>query len=603
MSKVTTVTNERKNELLLEARKARVSWIQCSKIPYQHFEEDPAPLPQQPQEQHDRSTNSNNPIHDLSPSNIIQSIPSSLKVLDLLLEGKSQEEKLTLTNEWKSELRLDLEAKRQEELVGSIDDHAFLFYYSEIVERLCLPECKDIVQGMRHFVKSLEELTIRIQKEDPTSKEEGHMTQIKDAMCTYLENLYDTLASHPLWRENSGLSHDTKMMVDTFVYSKCYTHIMKVMVSEELQVEESYMQDRLQFLNEFVEPVHLELNLWNDINSNLHYVEEETEYATPCKPWEQDLVNPIALLHGLGKLYSPAQMLRCILDVYRGINDTLKNLFLHHKGGKAPSADDILPTLILTVICARPKKIMSILTFVEWFATDEQKRGENGYAFATLYSAMQFIKELDLEQRNDDEKDTSKPTLHMSQAEMKELLRNYLERKRDIFSEQQMNVTDASSQIEGVTQDMDISSRSLDAYQPISISLHEVTAARLRGENLNEWAQRYIDSNEESWKQPAQIQDDEEKKQFESLHQQETLSLPDGFTRSYKYLSADPNNVRLVEIPGILEEYSMLVRTVETLISERNSYLRHHRKDETKLKKERLEASLAEIEKGTDSLS
>jgi hypothetical protein len=297
-------------------------------------------------------------------------------------------------------------------------------------------------------------------------------------------------------------------------------------------------------------------------------------------------------------------MLRCILDVYRGINDTLKNLFLHHEGGKAPSADDILPTLILTVICARPKKIMSILTFVEWFATDEQKRGENGYAFATLYSAMQFIKELDLEQTNDGEKDTSKPTLHMSQAEMKERLRNYLECKKDVFSGQEINVTHSSSHTEGVTQDMDTSSsRSLDAYQPISISLHEVTAARLRGENLNEWAQRYIDSNKESWKQSAQIQDDEEKKQFESLHQQETLSLPDGFTRSYKYLSADPNNVRLVDIPGILEEYSMLVRAVETLISERNSYLRHHRKDETKLKKERLEASLAEIEKGTDSPS
>lgn len=593
MSKVTTVTNERKHELLLEARKARVSWIQSSKIPYQQFEEDPAPL----------LTNSKNPIHDLSPSNIIQSIPSSLKVLDLLLEGKSEEEKLILTKEWKSELRLDTEAKRQEELVGSIDDHAFLFYYSEIVERLCLPECKDIVQGMRHFVKSLEELTIRIvQKEDQTSKE-GHIAQIKDAMCTYLENLYGTLASHSLWRENSTLSDETKMMVDTFVYSKCYTHIMKVMVDEELQVEEAFMQDRLQFLNEFVQPVHLELNLWNDSNSNLDYVEEVTEDGTPCKLWEKDLLHPIALLHGLGKLYSPAQMLRCILDVYRGINDTLKNLFLHHEGGKAPSADDILPTLILTVICARPKKIMSILTFVEWFATDEQKRGENGYAFATLYSAMQFIKELDLEQTNDGEKDASKPTLHTSPAEMKEFLRKYLERKKDTFSEQEMNVTHASSRKEDVTQDSDTSSRSLDAYQPISISLHEVTAARLRGENLNEWAQRYIDSNKESWKQPANIQDDEEKKQFESSYQNETLSLPDGFTRSYKYLSADPSNVRLVDIPGILEEYSMLVKTVETLIHERNSYLRHHRKDETKLKKERLEASLAEIEQGADSLS
>ena len=44
----------------------------------------------------------------------------------------------------------------------------------------------------------------------------------------------------------------------------------------------------------------------------------------------------------------------------------------------------------------------------------------------------------------------------------------------------------------------------------------------------------------------------------------------------------------------------MLVRAVETLISERNALIRHNRKDEKKLKKERLEASLAEIEKDTE---
>lgn len=301
-------------------------------------------------------------------------------------------------------------------------------------------------------------------------------------------------------------------------------------------------------------------------------------------------------------------MLRCILDVYRGINDTLKHLFLQKQdgGGKAPSADDILPTLILTVICARPKNIMSILTFVEWFATDEQKRGESGYAFATLYSAMQFIKELDLQPTDDkgDDGNTGKPTLQMSQAEMKELLRKHLERKEETtLAESNMNGTIVLNTDDVPSEGIPTSPSSSGTFQPISIPLHEVTAARLRGENLKDWAQRYIDSNQLSWEQAAIVPDDEAMKQTENVYPNETLSLPDGFNRSYKYLSTDPNNVRYADIPGILEEYSMLVRAVETLISERNALIRHNRKDEKKLKKERLEASLAEIEKDTKSLS
>ena len=593
MSKVTTVTSERKKQLLLEARKDRLSWIQSSKIPYQQFEQDPSD---------GKDTVQKNPLHPLSSSNIIQSIPSSLKVLDLLLEGTSQEDKHILTKEWNTELRIQTETKRQEELIGSIDDHAFVFYYNEIIERLCLPECKDIVQKMRQFVKSLQDMSSSCCTKDE------EMTNMKNTICTFLENLYDTLASHPLWREKDGvLSNDTKMMLDTFVYSKCYKHIRNIMMDKDLESEEQFMTDRLEFLNEFIEPIHLEIPFWNGEFHDLNHIHDKEintmETSSSSPPWEQHLTHPIALLHSLGKLYSPSQMLRCILDVYRGINDALKNVFLHLDGEKTPSADDILPTLILTVICARPKNIMSILTFVEWFATDEQKRGESGYAFATLYSAMQFIKELDLQPEDEDHDKTKKPTLHMSQTEMKKLLNKYLERKEHTCSDTEKYDAHAPS-TDDVPQGKVTSTSSLGTFHPITIPLHEVTAARLRGENLKEWAQRYIDSNHQSsLEQTAISHDDEGKNQTETLHQNEMMSLPDGFNRSYKYLATDPNNVRFADIPGILEEYSMLVKAVETLISERNSFMRHNRKNEQKLKRERLEASLAEIEKDTDSLS
>jgi hypothetical protein len=62
---------------------------------------------------------------------------------------------------------------------------------------------------------------------------------------------------------------------------------------------------------------------------------------------------------------------------------------------KLPSADDVLPAIILTVIRARSERLLFNLKFVEDFCAPEDLRGEAGYAFTNLHGAVQFLQELD----------------------------------------------------------------------------------------------------------------------------------------------------------------------------------------------------------------
>jgi hypothetical protein len=45
--------------------------------------------------------------------------------------------------------------------------------------------------------------------------------------------------------------------------------------------------------------------------------------------------------------------------------------------------------------------------------------------------------------------------------------------------------------------------------------------------------------------------------------------LPPGFSRSYTYLTTRPEDLRLVDLEPLLDEYKLLVQTTEVLLAER----------------------------------
>lgn len=130
-AKVSTVTEERKHELLMEARNARVAWVQSS-APYKHTEN--TVIGRSPPK------SSADAICILDSTLSSRCLPSFTSILGVLLDGKQAREVEELTKTWREKIQNRQNKIHSEKLVGDLDDHAFMFCYQEILERLCLPE-------------------------------------------------------------------------------------------------------------------------------------------------------------------------------------------------------------------------------------------------------------------------------------------------------------------------------------------------------------------------------------------------------------------------------------------------------------------------------
>lgn len=441
---------------------------------------------------------------------------------------------------------------------------------------------------MRHFVRSFHDLF----ENDASALGQGAGGAGIDNMISsihkYLASVYSSIASHHSWGGDN--TSETKMMLETFIYSKCHEVIMKALRNSDvftLDKDELEFGERLVFL-QFVNPSHLEIPYFCSLPSKRDGL------------WKDVLSKPIMLLQSLDNMYSPAQMLRCILEVYRGVNDALKLVIAGSDGaGRMPSADDCLPTIILCMICAKPR-ILTNLKFLEVFATNEQMRGEAGYAFTNLFSATQFIRELDLDM--DGEAGSSRPSLHIAPEELKQKLTDFKTKMRgDVnFSCDHKNDPVIESEIKQIP-----AHANMNVYPPITVPVHVVTAARLSGDDPSDWALKWLTSNTSSMdlRLDSSLLSTESGEGTEQAAGKTTRAnappFPEGFTRSYKFLATEPNDIRISDIPALLDEYKLLVRTTEILLMERNMMERNTILNQMKNKKEILDQSLAEAEAST----
>jgi hypothetical protein len=570
-----TVTEDRKRELLMEARRARLSWIQSS-LPYKHSNEEIVKKSNTigSSDKPDRTDNDN--IDILKDAPIAKHLPSAIPVLNNLLQSKSD----LPIQAWTDKIKTRRERIQSEALVNALDDHAFIFYYQEILQRLSMPESMDLVQGIRHFVRSFSDL----------AKQPGQAVhKLVSSIQKHMESVYSVIAVHSSWRGDN--THETKMMLETFVYSKCNGMILDALRKEDDggdNAEENKFTDRLEFL-QFIQPSHLEIDC---------FPTGEVEDS-----WKDILSKPITLLQSIDRLYSPTQMLRCVLEVYRGVNDALKTALASEKAldgssTRMPSADDILPTLILTLICARPNQILTNLKFLELFATQEQMRGEAGYAFTNLFSATQFIRELDLDREGETE--NGGPTLKIDSADLKQKLSMFQDKVNESRIDNDDTAHDATT-LDGESK-TSAESNTLDERKIVShvhLPVSELTAARLRGEDITQWAMKWIDEKHTSslelhtasGEKTAQTGDETALSALQATTQP---SLPDGFKRSYQFLATEPDDIRMSDIPALLEEYRMLVRTTEILLVGQSNLASKQRDLAMISKKGNLEVSLAQ---------
>jgi len=299
---------------------------------------------------------------------------------------------------------------------------------------------------------------------------------------------------------------------------------------------------------------------------------------------EELLKGPMDALRSVGLYYSAYDKLQRIMALYKAVNAALSEALNRGqkeetedgrktKPKKLPSADDVLPTIILTVLLAKPERLHLDLEIVEDFSPPEYLRGEAGYAFTNLYGAVHFLLDLDLDEPK---------SLSIGAEEFKKGLEASRAKTENRIRRASALTTSPSSDAEQCA--------AADIIEVASVNIPpiEIRMARRRGEDVDlDWAMRWTEQNTQlSIKGDESLSPEERTELHASAAAMTTAAadqgassgernddymgaLPHGFNRSYSFLTTRPEEVRLSDLPKLLSEYRMLVHTTEVLLAER----------------------------------
>lgn len=405
-----------------------------------------------------------------------------------------------------------------------------LIGYRDFWCKLQTPECASLVQGMRTAVRNLDNV------EEPRSLEE-----IAKRLQAYVQATFGSMKAHAAWKTKEITADDRlKYSLESFLYGQCFSLLQsKLWTKETKQIEEKWME-RLAALD-FVTPKHLDITCMASDTYNL----------------DDALTGPIDALLSVDLYFSPYEKLQRILVMYHGINAALKTALNQATGEerseKLPSADDILPTIILTVLKAKPARMQANLKLIDTFCPPEYLRGEAGYAFTNLFGGVQFLLDLDMD---------NPKSLSIDADEF----RKGLENSRACFQER-LEAKRKRSQLKMPTIDTEISLKNCD------VPASKIRSAQAQGETVNlEWA---LD-----WRKHKMEADAEDAARYGARERSVSVddALPPGFSRNYTFLTARPEDIRMSDLQQLLSEYRMLVHASETLLGERASRLTAERK-------------------------
>lgn len=344
------VTKERKHQLLLQARQERISWVQASSFPHQ-----PSP--------HCNDTLFNSSSNTPPGLNSILPILASLYGEPEPFQQEEEKDGQVMNEALKARIQKQVDRIHRED--GSVrntkhensmspppgmEDPQVHSVYPDLIQTLCRPESAELVQVMRHYDRALVEF---IDNAESTTKQHKKMEEVARSIHTSLKSLHSKAASHSLLTSKHASSSMNEAL-DVFMYSKWKGTLSTLLETEDFKQQEKKWNDRISFL-QFVQPSHLDLTLVGDIHDQ--------------NDWRNILSQPMEILKALDRFYAPGQMLQCITQVYRTSIQILSNRTTeeNEQEKKPPSADDILPTLVICTIGAQPNRILANLRFFGMF--------------------------------------------------------------------------------------------------------------------------------------------------------------------------------------------------------------------------------------------
>jgi hypothetical protein len=451
--------------------------------------------------------------------------------------------------------------------MGITSDPAVLQAYFALWTSMLWPESSVLVQGMKNFLFNWRQNHFNT---DGTPS----LSAASLALKTYCKSTVDSLIKSN--KNLMGTSEDSSRLrrsLESFVYGhvrdvifqaidesfESKDHLLTVDNAEKSStVTPREFEEKILEL-QFVQPSHLEVACLQD-ETETDAARDDNNDDDKKKELQELLEEPIRALLSVDAYHSPFEKLQQILLVYQGVNGSLSKALNRDNTDPPvlPSADDVLPTIILVCIKAQPRNLLQNVQFIEQFAAPEYLRGEAGYAYTNLYGAVLFLQDLDLTSGGQANGGGGSNQLSISPEELKNGLETCRKRRDEMLASK--SATTSSNERSNPLVD---GTGLPKAFPTIKLSVQEVHAAHSRGETVDmEWAK------------VRQLEQPHEAPNVSSTR----VALPTGFKRSYTFLNAQPSDIRVIDLAKLLDEYHMLVQVTEDLLSERAARITSERK-------------------------
>jgi len=525
--------------------------------------------------------------------------------------------------------------------------------YSAFLEALCQPNAADVVLSCMKFCTTMKEAANVVVtsgvEDDHDNTDTGAaagvvLTSLAKAIRGFVGKTIRVVEEHDAFHELSLPSSSSSMHADEtsssivakdklaasiekFVYRKCRRDIDAVL-SRSTKVESSLGEntdndevrqrsvgvgstslsttvgdtdkefyEKVRSL-EFVSPAHLEIGcLVKDVSSNMSGVSESPTYE------DLDLSYVVRQIRSIHVRSSPREMLQSILMVHRGISIALNEACGGGGSIVPPGADDVLPTLILAILRSQSPHLPSALRLIEIFAQPAMFRGEVGYAYTSLCGAVQFLYQLDVDGHLKGVVGlgaTGEMSAVLSigpdefRVGMDECRRKMLLEVEEREKRLSIHRSIVSNEKSGYEPDEDVPDDDFiddDKLFQTEITARQVRDARSNGETVDmDWALR---KHNDAILHQGQITDAAMNQTVDQLSTEEPI-IPSQFSRSYSYLTVQPDNIGIRDLPKLLSEYKMLVHVTEVLLNERNVWKESERKLQSKKEREYMERDFAD---------
>ena len=404
------------------------------------------------------------------------------------------------------------------------------FNYKYFKEKLKNPAAAEILKTMKSFVQN----TMRGYR-DTTKKRlsrQEYGTRIRD----FLNQLARRMKVMDHWRNESEEEWENTIEgVEKFLMSKIYEAVF--CPQEEDKEADVDMSKRIKSLS-FVEFRHLDI-------SGPEIQEEMAE------SWKLAMGE----LRKMDGYKAPRDKMVCLLNCCKVISQLLSDARTN-ADEKLPGADEFLPALIYVVLKANPSNLKSNLEYIDCFRNPDKMLSEPGYWYTNLYSAVTFIENVQHDSLTITE-DEFESGMNAAKREMEVAKRKHS--TSFDFAEMNNELLSSSSSDKDKKKGMDLNLLYAESRKNKSALMDE--------QNL---MNNFMQQNEKIITNNKKLTDKLQPKLIAKGNKSkiDAKDIIEWKAKRFRFAHLNVNELKVVDVGELLEEYKNLVNTCRNLMEE-----------------------------------